>query len=198
MGDNFAIKYIKSHKTRPDLLILALIVFISILSHASVVASAVDVTLAWDASSGADGYRLFYREDGQGYNYAMHDWEGTGTTCIIPGLDESTTYHFVVRAFNDNGESGNSNEEHLYPSGTNQAPTANITASLTSGDAPLSVSFNASGLSDSDGTIASYSWEFGDGGSDSGASVNHTYTSGGTYTARLSVTDDDGATEVYV
>ncbi len=73
------------------------------------------VTLAWDASSGADGYRLFYREEGQSYTYNSPDWEGTGTTCIIPGLDESTTYHFVVRAFNDNGESGNSSEETYTP-----------------------------------------------------------------------------------
>jgi len=82
----------------------------------------VDVTVAWDASSGADGYRLFLREDGQNYNYSSPDWEGTGTTCVLSGQDESTTYHFVVRAFNDYGESGDSNEAHLYPGGTNNLP----------------------------------------------------------------------------
>ncbi|PNV86217.1 MAG: hypothetical protein C0610_07815, partial [Desulfobacteraceae bacterium] len=114
---------------------------------------------------------------------------------MIPGLDESTTYHFVVRAFNDNGESGNSNEEHLYPSGTNQAPTASFTATPTSGDAPLAVSFNASASSDPDGTIVSYSWNFGDGATATGVSRSHTYGSAGNYTATLTVTDDDGATD---
>jgi PKD repeat protein len=192
MGDNFANMYRKSYKNWPALLILALFVFITILFCPTVASAVVDVTLAWDASSGADGYRLFYREDGQNYDYSSRDWEGTGTTCIIPGLDESTTYHFVVRAFNDNGESGNSNEEHLYPGGANQAPTASFTANPTSGDAPLSVSFNAFGSSDPDGSIVSYDWDFGDGGG-SGVSASHTYTSAGTYTVTLAVTDNDGA-----
>ena len=195
MGNGFAFGYRESHITRFALAILLFVVFISILFCPSVASAVVDVTLAWNASSGADGYRLFYREEGQNYNYRSPDWEGTGTTCIIPGLDESTTYHFVVRAFNDNGESGNSNEEHLYPSGTNQAPTASITASPTSGDAPLSVSFNDSGSNDPDGSIVSYYWNFGDGTSGTGVTAGHTYNNSGNYTVSLTVTDDDGATD---
>jgi PKD repeat protein len=57
------------------------------------------------------------------------------------------------------------------------------------------VSFNASDSSDSDGSITSYSWSFGDGGSSSGVTAAHTYNSAGTYTAQLTVTDDDGATD---
>jgi len=184
---------IKKNNIRLGLLILAFSVFLSILFCASVAFAVVDVTLAWDASSGANGYRLFYREDGQNYDYTSPDWEGTGTTCTISGLDESTTYHFVVRAFNDYGESGNSNEEHLYPAGTNQAPNASFTASPTSGNAPLAVSFNASNSNDPDGTIVSYSWTFGDGGTGTGVSPSHTYNIADTYTATLTVTDDDGA-----
>ena len=195
MGNGFAFGYRESHITRFALAILLFVVFISILFCPSVASAVVDVTLAWNASSGANGYRLFYREEGRSYNYGSPDWEGTGTTCIIPGLDESTTYHFVVRAFNDNGESGNSNEEHLYPSGTNQAPTASITASPTSGDAPLSVSFNASGSNDPDGSIVSYYWNFGDGTSGTGVTAGHTYNNSGNYTVSLTVTDDDGATD---
>jgi PKD repeat protein len=195
MGDGFIFEYRKSYITRFALAILLVIVFISILFCPAVASAVVDVTLAWDASSGADGYRLFYREEGQNYNYNSPGWEGTSTTCIIPGLNESTTYHFVVRAFNDNGESGNSNEEHLYPSGTNQAPTARITASPTSGEAPLSVSFNASGSTDPDGSIVSYSWNFGEGTSGTGVTRGHTYNNSGNYTVSLTVTDDDGATD---
>jgi PKD repeat protein len=75
----------------------------------------------------------------------------------------------------------------------NQPPVAVINASPTSGVAPLPVAFDGSGSSDADGTIASYSWDFGDSTNASGVSVNHTYNTPGTYTARLTVTDDDGA-----
>jgi len=57
------------------------------------------------------------------------------------------------------------------------------------------VSFNGSGSSDSDGSITLYAWSFGEGGSSSGVTASHTYSSAGTYTARLTVTDDDGATD---
>ena len=299
MRDGFAFEYRKSHITRVALAILLVIVFISILFCPAVASAVVDVTLVWDASSGADGYRLFYREDGQGYNYATPDWEGSGTTCTIYGLDDLTTYHFVVRAYNANGESGDSLPATYTPpssptisldpaslsnsctegtdapsqtfevsnsgggtlsysisdnrnwlsvspsSGTstseqdtitvnyntsgltpgtrnatitisdpnadndpqtisvslavnavnNQSPTANFTATPTSGDAPLSVNFNASSSSDTDGSIVSYSWNFGDGLTGTGVSSSHTYGSAGNYTATLTVTDDDGSTD---
>jgi len=142
-----------SYITRFALTILLFIVFISILFCPAVASAVVDVTLAWDASSGADGYRLFYRAEGQSYTYNAPDWEGTGTTCIIPGLDESTTYHFVVRAFNDYGESGNSNEEHLYPSATNQAPNQPVMVSPYDGEieTDLLLTIQTEPFSDPDG-----------------------------------------------
>jgi PKD repeat protein len=45
-----------------------------------------------------------------------------------------------------------------------------------------------------DGTISSYAWVFGDGASGSGVSASHTHSTPGTYTARLTVTDNRGAT----
>jgi PKD repeat protein len=72
-------------------------------------------------------------------------------------------------------------------------PSAAFTATPTSGNAPLPVSFDGAGSSDPNGTIVSYSWAFGDGQSGSGAQTSHTYTAAGTYTATLTVTDNDGA-----
>jgi vibriolysin len=48
--------------------------------------------------------------------------------------------------------------------------------------------------SDSDGTIVSYAWRFGDGTAATGANAQHTYATTGNYTIELTVTDDDGAT----
>lgn len=71
-------------------------------------------------------------------------------------------------------------------------PTAVITASATLGDLPLVVTFDASGSYDSDGSIASVSWNFGDGTSATGATVQHTYTQAGTFTAVATVSDNEG------
>src|SRR5712691_2786222 len=73
-------------------------------------------------------------------------------------------------------------------------PTAVAKATPTSGIAPLAVSFDATGSSDADGSIAAYAWSFGDRVSGTGATVTHTYAAVGTYTARLTVTDNRGAT----
>jgi len=74
----------------------------------------------------------------------------------------------------------------------NQAPTASFTADPTSGQAPLAVSFDASASSDPDGTISSYTWNFGDGQNGSGLSGSHIYADGGEYTVILTVIDSGG------
>jgi PKD repeat protein len=75
----------------------------------------------------------------------------------------------------------------------NRTPVASFTATPSSGQVPVAVDFDASASSDSDGTIVSYDWTFGDGTSATGATTAHTYTEIGTYTATLFVTDDQGA-----
>ena len=71
---------------------------------------------------------------------------------------------------------------------TNEPPTAAFTYSCEE----LACTFDGSASTDSDGTIESYSWTFGDGNSASGEVVNHTYGSDGSYTVTLTVTDNDG------
>jgi len=58
-----------------------------------------------------------------------------------------------------------------------------------------SATFNGTDSFDPDGTIVSFEWTFGDGGSANGAIVSHVYTTAGQFTATLTVTDDDGATD---
>ena len=75
----------------------------------------------------------------------------------------------------------------------NVKPTAAIGTPNISG---LSVSFSGAGSTDTDGTIAGYSWNYGDNtAAGTGATPSHTYAAGGTYTVTLTVTDDDGATD---
>ncbi|HMO81030.1 MAG TPA: S8 family serine peptidase [Pyrinomonadaceae bacterium] len=75
------------------------------------------------------------------------------------------------------------------PPPTNQPPVATFTYSCSD----LTCSFNASGSSDPDGSITSYAWNFGDGSTGSGVTVNKTYASAGTRTVTLTVTDNGGA-----
>ena len=58
----------------------------------------------------------------------------------------------------------------------------------------LVCTFDASASLDPDGTVAGHQWDFGDGGSASGAGVSHTFAEEGTYSVLLTVTDDDGET----
>ncbi|MHC4278176.1 MAG: PKD domain-containing protein, partial [Planctomycetota bacterium] len=57
------------------------------------------------------------------------------------------------------------------------------------------ITFDGSGSTDSDGTIVSYDWDFGDTATGSGVSPTHSYGAGGTYTVTLTVTDDNNATD---
>src|SRR6185436_622618 len=72
---------------------------------------------------------------------------------------------------------------------TNQPPVAAFTNSCTD----LACSFS-DGSTDPDGTIASRSWMFGDGGTSSATNPTHTYAAAGTYTVALTVTDNGGLT----
>jgi hypothetical protein len=76
----------------------------------------------------------------------------------------------------------------------NRPPYAYFVYWPDEGYAPLAVAFDASSSSDPDGQSLTYRWEFGDGYTAHGVTVTHTYSSAGTYTARLYVGDTMGET----
>jgi PKD repeat protein len=73
--------------------------------------------------------------------------------------------------------------------GTNQAPTANFTFTTTD----LTATFTDAST-DPDGSIVSWNWDFGDGGTSMLQNPSHTYLAAATYTVSLTVTDDDSST----
>ncbi|MBG0738333.1 PKD domain-containing protein [Paeniglutamicibacter antarcticus] len=72
---------------------------------------------------------------------------------------------------------------------SNTAPVASFT-SVADG---LTLSVDGSASTDADGTVVGYTWDFGDGGSATGATAAHSYGAAGTYAVRLSVVDNGGA-----
>ncbi len=82
---------------------------------------------------------------------------------------------------------------------SNQAPFASLTVSPNPATVGQTVQFNGAGSSDPDGVIASYAWDLdNDGEFDdaSGVAASRSFASPGTYTVRLRVTDNRGATDI--
>ncbi len=101
----------------------------------------------------------------------------------------------VMRVYMDGGSFNLGEMVFSTSGGSNQHPIADLVATPRSGEAPLAVSFDASGSSDPDGDALSFSWNFGDGVTGTGATASHTYTTAGTYTATVTVTDGNGGSD---
>ena len=74
----------------------------------------------------------------------------------------------------------------------NTAPVAAFTTNATTVIQNEMIHFDASESYDSDGTIVSYLWEFGDGNTATGVTTDHAYNEEGEYTVILTVKDNDG------
>jgi PKD repeat protein len=158
--------------------------------------SGASVVLTWKDNSSNE--TAFYIERCEGTGCISFTGLG-GTSANVSTYTDSpvtagTTYRYRVTASNDGGFSSYSNIASIVVGVVNQPPTAVISATPTTGAAPLTVTFSSAGSSDSDGTIASYSWNFGDGTTSTIANPGHTYAGTGSYIASLTVTDNAGAT----
>jgi PKD repeat protein len=75
--------------------------------------------------------------------------------------------------------------------GSNQLPSARANGPYTA-TVGSAVSFSSTGSVDPDGSITGYQWAFGDGASSGQPNPSHSYSSAGSYTALLTVTDNQG------
>lgn len=138
----------------------------------------------FDASASSDA-------DGTVVSYAWDFGDGGTASGRTPSHDfvTSGTREVTLTVTDDEGTSG-SVVVPVQVTRTNAAPEAAFTSTCRY----LVCTFDAGGSSDTDGTLASYAWTFGDGETETttSATTTHTFATAGTYTPRLTVTDNDG------
>lgn len=127
----------------------------------------------------AQGYNGYWRVGGD------TTW-GSSSPFLTGSYDETAIYGRALTAAEVS--------QHYAVGSTGQTPNLPPTAQFTYSLEHLAASFQGSGSSDPDGTIASYAWDFGDGDTSTDVNPSHRYRAGGDYTVTLKVTDDDGAT----
>jgi YD repeat-containing protein len=124
------------------------------------------------------------------YQWSFGDG-GNGTGAAPTHMYATAGTYTVTLTVTDNAAA--TNTQSTTATIANRPPVANTGGPYT-GTTGTAVQFNGGSSSDQDGTIASYSWNFGDNTTGSGSTPTHTYATANTYTVTLTVTDNNGAT----
>ncbi|MCK4424208.1 PKD domain-containing protein, partial [Candidatus Bathyarchaeota archaeon] len=145
--------------------------------------------IRFDASASFD-------PDGYITSYFWTFGDGTNATDIIVThvYADDGSYMVTLTVTDDDGANASSTAAKTV---LNRPPVASFTESATTVFAGEVIQFNASASYDPDGSIVSYTWNFGDDNITTSftTTINHTYTTPGTYNVTLTVTDDDGLTD---
>jgi chitodextrinase len=157
------------------------------------VAGCQQVNLVWSPSTdntGGSGVRAYYIFRDNAY---VAQVAAPATTFPDKGVTGGRVYRYLVSAFDHAGnQSMASNAATVSTPPCNYPPTANAGSDL-SGTTATTMTLDGGASADADGTIVTWSWNFGDGTTGSGSRPTHHYTAAGTYVASLTVVDDDGA-----
>jgi subtilisin len=146
-----------------------------------------DTALSFDGSAS-------YDDDGDTITYSWNFGDGSTGVGVTPNHVYTAGGIYTVTLIVNDGEVDS--EPSITTADileVNDAPVADAGGPY-GGTEGVAIVFDGSGSYDSDGTITSYDWNFGDGNTGTGISPVHTYATAGVYTAILTLTDDDGAT----
>ena len=144
-----------------------------------------DVTFDASASTDPDGVITNYH-----WNFG-DTIIGAGQT-VIHRFETEGEYTVTLTVTDDDGKT-DSTSHIIIIDPPNQPPVAHFTFSPLNGLYPLTVTFDATASTDSDGQIVQYEWDFDGEQTGSGPIITHTFREKGLYTIILTVYDDDGA-----
>jgi len=124
-----------------------------------------------------------------------YSWDfGDGNTAtgveVDNAYEDDGVYTVTLTVIDDDDATGSATATKNV---LNRPPIASFTENATIVSRDEAIHFDASESHDPDGTIVSYSWDFGDGNTTTGVTTDHAYSEDGNYTVTLTVTDDDGA-----
>lgn len=136
--------------------------------------------------------------DDKGISSYLWDFKD-GSTSTEPNpkhtFEEIGTYEVVLTVEDEEGLTNTDTVNIKVNEDQNAAPKAIASATPTTGEAPLEVSFKASDSTD-DNNVTSYSWDFKDGSPlSTEANPDHTFTTAGNYEVLLTVKDENGLTD---
>jgi PKD repeat protein len=143
------------------------------------------LTCNYDASTSSD-------QDGNVASYAWDFGDGGTGIGVSPNHDfpATGTYPVTLTVTDNEGTPSAPTTVDVSVVRTNASPTAAYTFSCRY----LVCSFDATGSGDTDGTVDSYAWDFGDGGTDTGVvPADHPFAAEASYQVTLTVTDNDNA-----
>ena len=142
----------------------------------------VNETVTFDGSN-SNGTIVTYQ-----WTFDTLGW-GSNAICTFV-FTQPGTYNVILKVIDEN-ELLNTTSKNIT---VYAPPVAVFTYSVSEPLVNETVTFNASESYDFDGSIVSYSWDFGDETNGTGVTVNHTYLVEGNYTVVLNVNDNDGFT----
>ena len=146
-------------------------------------AAAVNSAIEFDASeSSAGGAKI------TSYKWDFGD-ETTGNDKKIKHIYKTPGKYFVALNIETDSETSCNTTSTRSLIIINDTPVAEAGPDQLVGVIQI-VIFDGSGSSDSDGSIASYQWDFGDGSTGKGVQTRHNYNEPGEYDVTLRVTDD--------
>ena len=132
--------------------------------------------------------------DGSVVSYLWNFGDGTTASGVtaVHAYTAAGSYTVRLTVTDNDGLTNSASTTAQVSDGTGQRPPVANPAGPYQGTTASPVAFDGSASSDPDGTIVSYDWTFGDGGTASGAKPTHAYSNAGTYTVTLTVIDDTG------
>ncbi|MCK4823381.1 PKD domain-containing protein, partial [bacterium] len=154
----------------------------------------VGIDITFDASISSDDGTIEY------YNWTFDDGTeekgGIGNIIVVHNYSAAGDYEVTLNVTDDDGLSDEIKKQiNVVAPPT---PTAKFSYSPENPVVGMDIAFDPSPSYDPDGTIEYYNWDFGDGHTDSRIRpvvAQHSYSSAGSYTVTLNVTDNDGLSD---